>query len=318
MIISASRRTDIPAFYSGWFFNRLKEGYVLVRNPMNIRQISKVLLTPDVVDCIVFWSKNPKNMLSKLTMLNGYHYYFQFTLNSYNEDVETAVPPKKIIIETFKALSEKIGSERVIWRYDPVLINKNYTISYHIENFEKTASELRSYTKKVTISFIDLYSKTERNTSGLSLKELDLIQKYEIAGKLAKIAQKNFLTIDTCAEDIDLSQYGILHARCIDDNLIKQITGYSLDVKKDKSQRLECGCVASIDIGVYNTCRHGCLYCYANYNNVIAAENMKKHNPLSPLLLGEYAPADKYIDRKAKSDKIAQQDLFSYGENIKT
>jgi len=310
MIVSASRRTDIPAFYSDWFFNRVKEGFVFVRNPMNIKQISKVSLSPDVVDCIVFWSKNPKEMIPSLNKLNGYNYYFQFTLNSYDQDIETNLPDKTEIIDTFKKLSDKLGPHRVIWRYDPILINEKYTIPYHIENFNKIATALKSYSEKVTISFIDFYSKTERNMSELEIEKNNFEIIYSIAEQLAVIAQENSFVIDTCAEDIDLSKYGITHAKCIDDNLIKRIIGCPIDIKKDKTQRLECGCVASIDIGAYNTCSHGCLYCYANDNHSVVARNIQKHNKNSPLLIGEYPEEDRYTEREARSNIIAQQNLF--------
>ena len=136
MIISASRRTDIPAFYSDWFFNRIKEGYVLVRNPMNAHQISKISLSADVIDCIVFWTKNPRPMINRLDELKDYNYYFQFTLNSYAKDIEPNVPSKdKEIIKSFRELSEKIGKDRVVWRYDPILINDNYSVDHHIKYF---------------------------------------------------------------------------------------------------------------------------------------------------------------------------------------
>ncbi len=138
MILSVSRRTDIPAFYSNWFFNRIKEGYALTKNPMNPNHISKVRITPDVIDCIVFWTKNPKNILDKLHLLKEYNYYFQFTLNSYSEDIESGLPSKnKEVINTFREISKKIGKEKVIWRYDPIFLNDKYDIEYHIKYFEK-------------------------------------------------------------------------------------------------------------------------------------------------------------------------------------
>jgi len=310
MILSASRRTDIPAFYSDWFFNRVKEGFVFVRNPMNIKQISKISLSPDVVDCIVFWSKNPKVMIPFLDKLIDYNYYFQFTLNSYDQDIETNMPDKTEIIDTFKKLSDKLGAHRVIWRYDPILINKKYTIPYHVENFNKIANTLKGYSEKVTISFIDFYSKTERNMSGLEIEKNNIEIKYSIAEQLAGIAQQNSFLIDTCAEDLDLSKYGITHAKCIDDNLIKRIIGCPIDINKDKTQRLECGCIASIDIGAYNTCCHGCLYCYANYNHSVVAKNVQNHNKNSQLLIGEYLEEDRCTEREARSNKITQQNLF--------
>ena len=249
MIISASRRTDIPTYYSKWFFNRLKEGYVLVRNPMNAHQISKIPLNPDVVDGIVFWTKNPIPMLEKLDMLRDYMYYFQFTLNSYAQDVETHIPSKQShVIPAFKKLSDLIGPNRVIWRYDPILLNDTYTPEYHIRYFERIAKELSSYTKKCTISFIDFYRNTTRNVSGLSLHDFPQEIQRNLAKELAAIAHSYGLMIDTCAEGIELQEYGIEHARCIDDRLLSKLLGCPLEVGKDKSQRLECGCIESLDI----------------------------------------------------------------------
>jgi DNA repair photolyase len=270
MIISASRRTDIPSYYSEWFLNRIKEKIVYVRNPMNVHQISKINLDPELVDCIVFWSKNPKPMIDKLQFINEYMYYFQFTLNPYESDIEARLPPKTEIIETFKKLSDKIGPQKVIWRYDPILINNKYNMTYHIDKFEKLASVLKGYTEKVTFSFIDFYKRITENIKLLGITDISTEEKNLIAQSFSEIARNNNLSIDTCAEDIDLSGYGIMPARCIDDRLISKITGYNLQVKKDENQRLECGCVKSKDIGEYNTCSNGCVYCYANYSNNIA------------------------------------------------
>lgn len=307
MIISASRRTDIPTYYSKWFFNRLKEGYVLVRNPMNAHQISKIPLNPDVVDGIVFWTKNPIPMLEKLDMLRDYMYYFQFTLNSYAQDVETHIPSKQShVIPAFKKLSDLIGPNRVIWRYDPILLNDTYTPEYHIRYFEKIAKELSPYTKKCTISFIDFYRNTSRNVSGLALHDFPQKVQRSLAEELAAIAHSYGLQIDTCAEGIELQEYGIEHARCIDDRLLSRLLNCPLEVGKDKNQRLECGCIESLDIGAYNTCRNGCKYCYANYSGKTVFTNSNKHNPESPLLFGEVGPDDKITERKVKSCKVTQ------------
>ena len=162
MIISVSRRTDIPAFYSEWFFNRLKAGEVLVRNPMNARQISKIKLTPDAVDGIVFWTKNPAPMLDRLYLLKDYIYYFQFTLNAYGKEIESGVPSKnRFVIPTFQRLSDLIGPDRIVWRYDPIFLNETYTIDYHIYYFEKLARRLSPFTRKCTISFLDSYRNIE-------------------------------------------------------------------------------------------------------------------------------------------------------------
>ena len=298
MIISASRRTDIPSHYSEWFFNRIKEKYVYVRNPMNIRQISAINLEPELVDCIVFWSKNPKPMIDKLQLIKDYKYYFQFTLNPYEPDVEAGLPSKTEIIETFKKLSDIISPQKVIWRYDPILINSKYNMEYHIEKFEQLANFLKGYTEKVIFSFVDFYKKIAENVKSLEIIEISTEEKNTFAQKFSEIAKNNNFSINTCAEDIDLSKYGITPARCIDDRLISKITGYNLPVEKDKNQRPECGCVKSIDIGEYNSCTNGCVYCYANYNNNIVEKSAKKHIQSSSLLIGDVSPDDIIKERK--------------------
>ena len=310
MIISASRRTDILSYYSEWFFNRIKEKFVYVRNPMNIRQVNIINLDPEVVDCIVFWSKNPKPMIDKLDLLKDYKFYFQFTLTPYEQDVEIKLPPKLEIIETFKKLSDMISPQKIIWRYDPILINKKYNTVYHIDKFEKMASVLKGYTEKVTFSFIDFYKKIAENIKLLEITEISTEEKNIIAQSFSEIARNNNFLIDTCAEDIDLSRYGITHARCIDDRLISKITGENLLVEKDKNQRLECGCVKSIDIGEYNSCSNGCVYCYANYSDNIVEKNNKKHIQSLPLLVGDICFDDIVKERKVTSEKTLQNELF--------
>lgn len=302
MIISASRRTDIPTYYSEWFFNRIKAGYVLVRNPMNAHQISKINLSPDVVDGIVFWTKNPIPMLDKLDLLTDYMYYFQFTLNAYGQDVETGVPLKNnIVVPAFQKLSDIIGPDRVIWRYDPIFLNETYTAEYHIRYFEELAKRLAPYTKKCTISFLDFYRNTEKNIAGLSIQKFTPEVQEFLAKNLLEIAYSYGLKMDTCAEGIDLQKFGIDHARCIDDRLFGKLLHCPLKVGKDKNQRLECGCIESLDIGAYNTCRNGCRYCYANYSTKAVCTNAGKHNPESPLLIGEIGPEDKITERKMHS-----------------
>lgn len=307
MIISASRRTDIPTYYSTWFFNRLREGYVLVRNPLNIHQVSKISLNPEVVDGIVFWTKNPIPMLGKLDRLKEYAYYFQFTLTAYGSEVETGIPSKNgVIVPAFQRLSDIIGSDRVIWRYDPIFLSETYTMDYHIRYFEGLAKKLSRYTKKCTISFIDMYRKTQKNVTGLAMSKFPVDLQDELAGKLAEIAHSYGLAIETCSEGIDLEKYGIQHARCIDDRLFAKLIGCSLNVRKDKNQRPECGCVESVDIGAYNTCKNGCLYCYANYSDTAVKSNAGKHDPNSPLLFGSLGPEDKVIEKKMVSYKDFQ------------
>lgn len=311
MIISASRRTDIPSYYSEWLINRLKEKFVLVRNPMNIHQVSKIDLSPAIVDAIVFWTKNPTSMLPYLDQIKDYTYYFQFTLTAYGPDVEKNLPSKnKIIIPKFKQLSKEIGKEKVIWRYDPIFFNEQYSMEYHCKYFEVLASKLGDYTEKCTVSFMDMYRNTERNVKGLSIVKDTYEMQLELLQRFEEIAKENGLYIDTCSEIGDFHNIGVEHAHCIDRERIERIGGFKLNVDKDTNQRAECGCMASIDIGAYNTCKNGCLYCYANYSSNIVEKNFGMHNPNSPLLFGEIDDTDVIKERKVKSLIDNQINLF--------
>lgn len=311
MIISVSRRTDIPTYYSQWFINRIKEGYVYVRNPMNIHQISKISLSPNVVDGIVFWTKNPIPMMSYLDELKDYAYYFQFTVNSYGKDIEPNVPTKSdTIIPAFRELSNRIGADRVIWRYDPILLTEKYTIDYHVNYFSELAKRLSGYTNKCVISFVDLYRNTQSHLKELNILPLGDSEMYELAERLVEIADKNNLMVESCAEKINLEQFGVQHGHCIDCALFEKILSCKMKLSKDKNQRPECGCMESIDIGAYNTCNNGCRYCYANFSKKTVVKNTGLHNPNSPLLFGEVMPDDKIIERKMISQKDSQISLF--------
>lgn len=311
MILSVSRRTDIPNYYSEWFLRRIKEGFLYVRNPLNPHQVSKIFLSPDLVDCIVFWTKNPADMMSRLDELHDYKYYFQFTLTGYGKDIEPEIPDKrKELIGTFRKLSEKIGSEKVIWRYDPIFFSEKYTPEYHIKAFTEIANHLNGYTRKVVISFVDLYAKTKRNTAGVNIKKIQNNEIIEFSGKMAEIAKENHLEITTCAEQIDLREVGITHGSCIDKDLIEQLTGNRLSGGKDRNQREECGCFESIEVGTYNTCRNGCKYCYANFNEEKVLAGADLYDVNSPLLCGTIGRADKITERKVKSLKVEQISLL--------
>lgn len=311
MILSASRRTDIPTYYNEWLFNRIKEGFVYVRNPMNIHQISKISLSPDVVDGIVFWTKNPVPMLDKLYNLQDYAYYFQFTVNSYGKDIEANIPSKNdIIVPAFRELSRIIGAEKVIWRYDPIMLTSKYTIDYHVNYFNELAKRLSGYTHKCVISFVDFYRNTQKHLKDLDILPLGEKEMYELAERLVEIARENNLIVESCAEKINLDQFGIRHGHCIDCDLFEQILNCKMDLSKDKNQRPECGCMESIDIGAYNTCKNGCKYCYANFSQTTVNKNTGLHNPYSPLLFGEVMPEDKIIERKMVSLKNNQLNLF--------
>jgi hypothetical protein len=239
-------------------------------------------------------------------------FYFQFTITPYGRDIEPNIPDKnEKILPAFKRLSEMLGANRIVWRYDPIMINQHYPIEYHVHAFEKIAAELHKYAGKVTISFIDEdYRSVKNNIKALALLPFPTETQIELSARLAEIARGYGLIIDTCAEKIDLRKQGIEHAGCIDDQLFSKLLCCPLDVGKDKTQRLECGCAASIDIGMYNTCRNGCLYCYANYNQNTVSGNFEKHNPLSPFISGEAGEGDKIYDRVVKSCKDKQWSLF--------
>lgn len=293
IIISVSRRSDIPAFYSEWFFNRLREGFALVRNPRNPHSISRISLNPDVVDGFVFWTKNPSPMLNRLDELRKYPFYFQFTLNPYGKDVEPAVPSKsEVILPAFWTLSRRIGKERVLWRYDPILFNKKYTLEYHIKNFLLLISKLAGFTEHCTVSFLDSYRNMEQRVKPLGLIEPIAGQKAELMGRFAEIAKESGITLCSCAEDIDFQEYGVRRARCVDAERLGRLGGCRLVVRKDRNQRTLCGCAESIDIGTYHTCMHGCLYCYANSSPVRAKMNYEIHDPQSPLLFGHISGSD--------------------------
>lgn len=311
MIISASRRTDIPSYYSEWFFNRIREEYVLVRNPMNIHQVGKISLSPDVVDGIVLWTKNPIPMIDRLSELDKYSYYFQFTLTAYGRDVERNLPSKNSeIIPAFCDLSKRIGRERIVWRYDPIFINETYSMEYHRKYFRVLAAKLGEYTEKCTVSFLDLYRNTTRNIQPFGIRTLTTDEQMEIISYFSEVAKSYGFYIDTCAEDVDLSKFGVSHAHCIDKERFERIGNFKLDVGKDEYQRGACGCFSSIDIGTYNTCKNGCVYCYANYSQSTVSKQTQCHNPLSPLLFGELGPQDIIKERKMHSCKQCQLTIF--------
>lgn len=305
VIISASRATDIPAFYSDWFMNRLYEGYFKWTNPFNGQPI---YVSTEKTRLIVFWTKNPKPMMKYLDFLdnNNINYYFQYTLNDYDDEkLEKFVPNVQNRINTFIELSNKIGKEKVIWRYDPLILTDKITTSDLLRKIEFIGNQLVGYTDKLVFSFADIkhYKKVQNNliNNGINYVEFDEQTMNEIASGLKELNKNWGFEISTCAEKIPLEQYGITHNKCIDDDLIIKLfkydtelmdflgvklieSNYSKDVivkktkdNKDKGQRELCGCINSKDIGEYNTCPHSCEYCYANSNHKEAIQNWKNH-----------------------------------------
>lgn len=308
MILSVSRRTDIPCYYSDWFINRLKEGFVLTRNPMNYSQVGRISLSPDVVDCIVFWTKDAKNIIPHLKIIDnlGYKYYFQFTLTPYDRTIEKNMRDKKDIVNTFIELSNLIGKERVLWRYDPIILNNRLSVDYHLERFLQLCEILNSYTESVTISFVDYYKKLKTDI----IRDIAEEEITELSVFIGQTAKNYRLNVKACSEKMDLTVYGIEKASCIDKGIIERVCGYKLDIKHDKNQRQNCGCMESIDIGKYNTCSNGCVYCYANYSEKSVTSNMKMHNPNSKMLNDDVKAGERVIERKVKSFINDQFEFF--------
>lgn len=311
MIISASRRTDIPAFYADWLINRLKAGSVLLRNPYNPKNISRITFDRESVDCIVFWTKNAQPMLSKLGLIDAmdYPYYFQFTITPYEKQIERNLPDKPVIMDTFRRLSSLLGPKRVIWRYDPVIINQEYSLDYHLDKFGSMCNTLGSYTEQCVFSFIELYPKIRRNMQGIVKQPVLLADRHKVAQGFAKIAQEYQLSLATCCEGADFSLYPIKKAACIDQKLIEEITGYSLKPLKDEYQRSACNCLKSVDIGAYDCCSHGCIYCYATSNFDRVRANMRYHESSSPILTGKLG-CETVSSKAGESLKQMQTVLF--------
>ena len=313
MILSASRRTDIPNYYSEWLARRFRAGFLCVRNPMNFRQVSRIALNPNVIDCIVFWTKNPAPMLPYLDEYRRYMYYFQFTLTGYGKDIEPGLPDKtRILIPAFCELADRIGRDRVIWRYDPIFLSDHYTLDYHVKAFTRIAEALAGRTRRVVISFLDDYEKTKRNMKGINIQGLTKEKMRRLAHSFAVIAGRYGMEIQTCAEKIDLSEYGITHGACIDREYIEHLLGCRLRAGKDHGQRPECRCMESVEIGSYHTCRNGCRYCYANFSDGRVQARIRDFDVDSPILCGKMEPEDRITERKMKTLRENQMTLEDY------
>ncbi len=311
VIISASRATDIPAFYSDWLLNRIQEGFILWKNPFNGVQFR---VSFDKARLFVFWSKNPKHLIDKLGFFDAknYNYYFQFTLNNYDGlGLENHLPSIDERIDTFVGLSNKIGKAKLIWRFDPLIISDNLSMDVLLDRVSYVGDRVCEYTNSLVFSFIDIenYKKVKKNVERINLREFDHKKMNEFAERIVELNKNWKLRLSTCSESIDLGKYNIEHNRCIDDRLIvelfnndadlmdyigykknenaplsfldpvdaKYLHGYDYRKIKDKGQRKNCGCIKSKDIGHYNTCPHGCIYCYANTNHKTAVTNFERN-----------------------------------------
>lgn len=299
MIINTGQRTDIPAFYARWFANRLKEGFVCVRNPYDQSQVSRYRLDPCVVDVIGFCTKNPEPMFPYMDLLKDYRQYWFVTITPYGRDIEPNVPDKHRILDDFRKLSEIVGVDSIGWRYDPIFISERYSVEYHLRAFEKIASALDGYTRTAVISFIDLYPKVKRNFP--EAREVPGEIRLSLGKKIIDIAAEHGMTVKPCAEGDELAEYGADCGGCMRISDYEKAIGRRLIVPKRKGARAACACYLSCDIGAYDTCMHLCRYCYANADPERVRQHSRMHDPLSPFLIGNYREGDRIHDADQKS-----------------
>lgn len=294
MILNVSSRTDVVAYFSKWFMNRLKEGFVCVRNPFYKSKVSKIYFKD--VDLIVFCTKNPIPILNDLDKIN-IPFIFHVTLTPYKKDIEPNVPPKGRIIEAIKKLSKKIGKERLWVRYDPVFINDVYTLEYHVKNFDKMCELLDGYVDKIIISFLDMYQNVWYNMPYLRFKTLTDEDYKTIGTNFYKSAKNHGMTVQTCAEKRNLKEYGFEVSDCVTKEIASKFTGKE-NFKTWQARKGKCKCVSMVDIGEYNTCLNLCKYCYANYDETKVKDNVKLHSDESSLLIENINDQDEIIARK--------------------
>lgn len=294
MIIQTGQRTDIPAFYAEWFANRLREGFVCVRNPYDPGQVSRYRLDPAVVDAIGFCTKNPEPMFSRMELLRNYGQYWFVTITPYGREIEPGVPDKRRMLDVFRRLSDCVGADAVGWRYDPIFLTDRYDEEYHLRAFEQMAAGLEGATKTVVISFIDLYPKVRRNFP--EAREVTKEQRLSLGKAIVQIAGAHGMTVKPCAEGGELAAYGADCSGCMTIRDYEKAIGKRLNAPKRKGARAECACWLSCDIGAYDTCRHLCRYCYANAEPAKVRATSARHDPKSPFLIGGYLPGDRIHD----------------------
>jgi Domain of unknown function (DUF1848) len=301
MIISASRRTDIPGFFAEWFMNRIRAGFCTVPNPFNPSQVSRVPLTPEDAEVIVFWTRYPRPLFRHLHELEtrGYRYYFQYTVMGNPRVMDTKGPALAASLRAFRELADQVGPDRVIWRYDPIVFTPRTGADFHRHTYEKIARRLKGHTRRSVISVVDVYRKSKHRLGEMAAQGYGVMdyRKESSAGygalmrAIVEIADANGMEAVSCAEKDDLRTYGIRPGKCVDDELIARVFGITMSGKKDPAQRETCGCVVSKDIGMYDTCLFGCKYCYATKSLAQARMNRRRHDPGSPSLIGRYNAA---------------------------
>ena len=309
MIVNTGQRTDIPAYYSTWFYNRIRAGEVLVRNPYYPTQVARYRLTPEIVDCLSFCTKNPAPMLPRLQELDAYPQLWYVTITPYGKDIEPHVPDWREVVHSFQELSKHVGTHSIIWRYDPVLLLGGYHVEFHKNTFLAMCRELSGYTDTCVISFIQLYEKTKKNFHEVSTVPAEI--RRELAAYFVKVGQEYGIRIKGCCVDLELAGLGVDVTGCATREVYERALGEALTVPANEAHaRDECECLLGYDIGAYNTCLHGCRYCYANYDMELVKNNYRLHDPESLLLIGHLTPADQIYD--------ARQIKYSHGQMVMT
>ncbi|PWL44589.1 MAG: hypothetical protein DBY45_05425 [Clostridiales bacterium] len=308
MLISASRRTDIPACYPQWFLRRMREGFVLAPNPRNPRQLSRISLSKEEAEGIVFWTKNPLPLLPYLDELKdfGIPFGFQFTITPYDRDIEPNLPDKEALIKAFCGLSERLGPKKMVWRYDPVILSADWTVKRHLKAFSEMAKRLQGHTGRCVFSLMDWYRKL--SPAGKALAEHGWTDEEikDVAEGFSSIARDRGMALSACCEAPKFDRWGVTREACISEGFAEAVIGAPVCGRKDPGQRASCGCIQSADIGVYDSCTNGCLYCYANTSRQVILQNTANHHPDSPTLIGYPEPEATVVPRKLPSIKAAQ------------
>lgn len=300
MIVNVGGRTDIVNYYSEWLMNRINEGFAYSRNPLFPNNVSKVSLKPEDVDCLMFCSKNYSPILKYIKDINEkYRIICHYTITAYDKDVEPNVPSIEDSIKTLIELSKIIGKEKILWRYDPILLTKKYTVEKHLETFECIAKQISPYVQRCIFSFVEMYKKLDYNMP--EIIPFTGNDKLRILKGIGDISKKYNLYTQTCGTDENNEKYGIHVSGCTTPEILEQANNIKYKNIKSKPMRKGCHCIPSRDIGAYDTCLNGCKYCYANRRPELAEENIKLHDKHSPLLLGNIKETDKIKESKPTS-----------------
>ncbi len=321
MIVSASRRTDIPRFFMDWFSNRLEAGYALVRNPVRRELVSRVPLDAGSADCIAFWTKDPRPLLAmreRLERAAPCPYFVQFTLNAYGADVEAGLPRKDALVDSFRALARAIGPERVVWRYSPVLFGGPYDAAFHLRSFAELSRALEGFARLCRLSFLDVYPKIAPRMDALGLTGVPDAEKEALALRLAEIGAARGIEVGGCG-DAAFDDAGLAAMGCIDAALVERVAGVSAGRGRSAGRRGGCRCAPSVDVGSYDTCANGCVYCYANPGASVpsagaaldgAPWRLVRYDPEAPMLCDAPRPEDSVAECAAPKLPPAQPRLF--------